>query len=78
MRNNDISTKITSLYVSQMSLVDLSKQNWDFRPRITSLYKLQTSPVVFAFKIATLGSELQVSMGPNPHQWFGAFKTATI
>ena len=26
----------------------------------------------------TLGPELQVSMGPIPHQWYFAFKTATL
>ena len=27
---------------------------------------------------ATLGPELQVSMGRRPHQWFFAFKTAPL
>ena len=26
----------------------------------------------------TFGSESQVSMGPRPHQWFFAFKRATL
>ena len=26
----------------------------------------------------TLGPELQVSMGPRPHLWFFAFKTASL
>ena len=34
--------------------------------------------MVFACKTATLGPELQVSMGPRPHLWFFAFKTATL
>ena len=46
--------------------------------RITSLYRSQPSSVVFAFKTATLGAELQVSMEPIPHLWFFAFKTATL
>ena len=46
--------------------------------RITSLYGSQHSFVVFACKTATLGPELQVSMGPRPHLWFFAFKTATL
>ena len=29
-------------------------------------------------KTATLGPELQVSMGPRPHLWFFAFKTVTL
>ena len=45
---------------------------------ITSLYGSQLSFVVFACKTATLGPELQVSMGRRPHQWFFAFKTATL
>ena len=34
--------------------------------------------MVFACKTETLGSELEVSMGPRPHLWFFAFKTATL
>ena len=46
--------------------------------RITSLYRCQLSFVVFACKTATLGPELQVSMGRRLLQWFFAFKTATL
>ena len=46
--------------------------------RITSLYGSQPLSVVFACETATLGPELQVSMGPRPHLWFFAFKTATL
>ena len=46
--------------------------------RKTSLYGSQPSSVIFACKTATLGPELQVSMGPRPHLWFFAFKTATL
>ena len=46
--------------------------------RITSLYGSQPSSVVFAFKTATLGPELQVSMGPRPHLRFFAFKRASL
>ena len=46
--------------------------------RITSLYESQPSFVAFACKTATLGPDLQVSMGPRPHQWFFAFKRATL
>ena len=53
-------------------------QNSDFWIRITSLYGSQPSLMVFAIKTATLGPELQVSMGPRPHLWFFAFKTATL
>ena len=34
--------------------------------------------MVFACKTATLGPELQVSLGPRPHLWFLAFKTAPL
>ena len=34
--------------------------------------------MIFAFKTATLGPELQVSMGARPHLWFFAFKIATL
>ena len=34
--------------------------------------------MAFACKTATLGPELQVSIGPRPHVWFIAFKTATL
>ena len=53
-------------------------QNSDFSIRITSLYGSQPSFVAFSCKTATLGSELQVSMRPSHHQWFCAFKTATL
>ena len=46
--------------------------------RITSLYGSQPSFVAFACKTATLGPDLQVSIGPRPHQWFFAFKRATL
>ena len=34
--------------------------------------------MVFECKTATLGPELQASMGPIPHLWFFAFKPATL
>ena len=46
--------------------------------RITSLYGSQPSFVHFACTTATLGPELQVSMGPRPHLCFFAFKTAAL
>ena len=45
-------------------------QNNDFWTRITSLYGSQPSSVAFACKTATLGPELQVSMGPRSHLCF--------
>ena len=46
--------------------------------RNTSLYGSQPSFVVFACKTATLGPEIQVSVGPRPHLCFFAFKTVTL
>ena len=54
------------------------KQNNVINIRNTSLYGSQLSSVSFACKTATLGQELQVSMGPIPHLWFFAIKTATL
>ena len=53
-------------------------QNNEISIRNTSPYGSQPSSVVFACKTATLGPELQVSMGPRPHLWFFALKTATL
>ena len=46
--------------------------------RITSLYGSQSSSVVFAFKTATFGTELQVFMGPSHDLSFCAYKTAWL
>ena len=46
--------------------------------RITSLYWSQPSSVVYACKTATLEQDLQVCMGPRPHQWFWAHITACL
>ena len=46
--------------------------------KITSPYGSQSSFVVFAFKTAPLGPELQVSMSPRPHLWFYSNKKATL
>ena len=46
--------------------------------RITSLYGSQPSSVVFAYKTAPFGPELQFSMGPRPHLRFFAFKTEPL
>ena len=45
---------------------------------MTSLHGSQPSFVPFACKTATLGPQLQVSMGPRLHLWFFEFKTATL
>ena len=64
-----IIARITSLYGSQTSSMDLCKQNRALSIRITSLYVSQPSSVIFECKTANLGPELQVSMGPSPHLW---------
>ena len=51
-------------------------QNGEFRTRITSLSWFQLPSVVFACETATLGLELQVSMGPRPRLWIFECKTA--
>ena len=53
-------------------------QNSNFWIRITSLNGSQPSFVVIECKTATLGPELQVSMGPRLHLWFCAFKTTPL
>ena len=53
-------------------------QNNAISIRITSLYWALPSSVVFAFKTARLGPDLQISMGPRPHLRLFAFKTATL
>ena len=69
---------MTLVYFSQPSSVVLCIQNSIFIIRVTSLYGYLPSFVAFASKTATLGPELQDSMGPRPHLWFLAFKTATL
>ena len=53
-------------------------QNSDFRTRVRSLYRSQTSPMLFAFKTVTLWPELIVSMGPRPRLSFCAWKSSWL
>ena len=53
-------------------------QNNEISIRNTSPYGSQPSSEVFACKTATIGPELQVSVGPRPHLCFFALKTATL
>ena len=76
-QNRVFGTRIASLYGSQPSSVVLRIQNSAFSIRKTCLYRSQHSFVAFSFITATLGPEIQVSMGPRPHLCFFAFKTAT-
>ena len=61
---------MTIVYWPQPSSLVLCIQNSMISIRITSLCGSQPSFVVFACKTATLGPELQVSIGPRPHQCF--------
>ena len=61
---------MTLVYWSQPSSVVLCIQNSEFSIRITSLHGSQPSFVAFASKTATLGPEIQVSIGPRPHLCF--------
>ena len=70
VENSDFRTKIACLYGSKTSPVILCMQNSVPSIRITSIYGSQPSSVVFGCKTATLGPDLQVSMGPSPHLWF--------
>ena len=70
IQSSDFSTRIASVYGSQPSSVVLCIQNSVFGIRNTTLYVSKPSFVAFACKTATLGPELQVSMGPRPHLWF--------
>ena len=53
-------------------------QNNVINIRITSLYGSQPSLVIFECKTATLGRQLQVSVGRRSHLWFFAIKTPTL
>ena len=78
MQISDLWTKIARLYGSQTSPVNFCMQNSIPSIRIISLYVSQASSVVFAWKSATFGPKLCVSMGPRPHSWISACKTACL
>ena len=66
-----------SLWVPDIT-IDLCRQYSVISTRITCLYGSQSLSVIFACKTATLGLELQVSVGPRLHLWFSACKTACL
>ena len=76
IHNSDIMTRINSLYGSQTSTVILCMQNNVISIRNTPLYGSLPSSAVFACETATLGPELQVSMGPRPHLWLFCNKSS--
>ena len=73
-----ISARITSLHWSQTSPVVLCMPNNVISIRNTSLHGSLPSSAVFTCETATLGPELQVSIGPRPHQWCFVLKAATL
>ena len=78
MRNSAYSTRIINTQESKTSPVVLCMQNNVISIRNTSLYGSLPSYAVFAFKTATLGPELQVSMVPRPHLRCFVLKAATL
>ena len=60
---SDFRTRIASLYVSQISPAVLCLQCSVISTRTTCLYGSQPFSVVFAFKTAPFGLEIQVSAG---------------
>ena len=79
MQTSAFWSRITSLYRSQASPVVLCMQNSMICTRMTSLYGFQPLSVfISSCKTVTFGPVLQVCMGPSPHVWFCAFKSATL
>ena len=76
--NSVLSTRIKRLYGFQPSRVFLCMQISDFSSWITGLYWSQPSSVVFAFKTATLGLELQASVGARNDLSFCTCTTACL
>ena len=70
--------RITSLYRFQASPAVLCMQNSMICTRMTSLYWFQPLSVCFFLQTVTLGPVLKVCMGPRPHVWFCACKSATL
>ena len=70
MQNSDFRNRLTSVYGSQTSSVDLSTHNSVLRTRIKRQYGFQPSPVVLCMQTATLALELLVSIVPCPHLRF--------
>ena len=78
IQNNDLWNRITNLYGSQTSPVDLCRQYRVISTRITCLYRSQPLSVIFACKTATFGAEFQGFMGPRHDLSFCACKTAWL
>ena len=78
MQNNDILTRITSLYEYQTSPVVLCMKNSVIAPEWQVYVGSIPHLWLCACKAATLGPDLQVCMGPRPHLWFWAHITAFL
>ena len=78
MQNSGFWTQIANLYWSQISRVVLCLQSSMISSRTTCLYGSQPFSVVFEYKTATFGAELQVCMGPRRHLSFCACKSAWL
>ena len=78
MQNSDFWNRITNLYGYQTSPVVLCLQYSVISTGINCLYWSQPLSVVFTYKTATFGAELQVSMGHRHNLSFGACKRACL
>ena len=70
MQNSDFWSRITSIYVSQLSSVVFAYTTAHFGPEFQVCTGPRQNLSFFAWKTATLAHELLVSMGPSPHLWF--------
>ena len=78
MQNSDFRIRIASLYVSHISPAVLCLQCSVNSTRTTCLYGSLPFSVVFAFKTAPFGAELQVCMGSRPHLSFCPCKSVWL
>ena len=53
-------------------------RNSDFMTRITTLHWAQASPVISCSQNIVIRTRILVSIGPSPHMWFCAYKTASL
>ena len=65
-----LSTKITSLYVSQPSPAVFAYETAPLGPELQVSMGLLPHLSTCACKTASLAPEKQVYMGPSPHLWF--------
>ena len=70
MQNSAFSTRIASLYKSQLSSVVFACKTAPIVPELLVSIGPRPHLWFFVIKTATLAPELQVSIGPSPHLWF--------